>query len=96
MAIAVSNNGESRGTFRIVVYAVVVLGLLIATYVLFFTSPPKIEVFSPPEVQQISKISDVKVDPEAILNSPEYKSLEQYVDKPEFGDFGRSNPFARF
>jgi len=96
MAITVGEKRNTSGLLRTIGASIVVIGLIVATYVLFFTRPPQIEVFAPPEVQQISQISEVNVDPAAVMNSPEYRALEEHVDPPEFGEFGRANPFARF
>ena len=96
MAITVGQKSDRKGLFRLITGVVVVIAFLIATYVLFFTEPPQIEVFAPPEVQTISKISEVNISPSAIINSPEYKALREHVLPPELGEFGRENPFARF
>ena len=96
MAISVGEERNTKMTIRVIAGVIVVIGLVAATYVLFFTKPPQIEVFAPPEVQTISKISEISVDPKALTNSPEYKALDEHIPLPALGEFGRQNPFARY
>jgi len=96
MAITVEQGKSKKGLFGLVSVVSVVIALLIATYVLFFTETPQIEVFVPSEIETISQISEVDIDPSAIINSQEYKALKEHVLPPELGEFGRKNPFARF
>ncbi len=96
MAITV-DQGENRGkVFKLAGSVAIVVALLIATYVLFFTTPPQIEVFAPQEVETISRISEIELNPSAIINSPEYKSLTGDIPLPTLGQVGRANPFSRF
>jgi len=96
MAFTVEKDKRGRGLSRIAVIIVSILFLLFATYYLFFTEPPQIEVLVPVELRKISQISEFNIDPAAIINSPEYRSLKQHVAPAELGEFGRINPFARF
>ncbi|KKU11777.1 MAG: hypothetical protein UX16_C0004G0009 [Parcubacteria group bacterium GW2011_GWB1_45_7] len=96
MAITVEQGNGKKGLVGLVVGVSVVVGLIIATYVLFFTKPPQIEVLVPSEVKTISKISEVDLDPSKITGSPQYKALQEHVLPPVLGEFGRENPFARF
>ena len=96
MAISVGEERNTKMMMKIVAGAIVVVALVVATYILFFTKPPQIEVFAPPEVQTISQISEISVDPSVVINSPEYKALKEHVLPPNLGEFGRTNPFARY
>ena len=96
MAITVERESTRKGMVRVISGVVLVIALFVATFILFFTEPPQIEVLAPPEVQTITQISEINLDPDTIIDSPEYEALEGYVLPPEPGDFGRSNPFTRF
>lgn len=96
MAITVEREPMKGGTIRVIIGVVIVLVLVIATYFLFFTKPPKIEVIAPPEVENITEISEVDIDPRALVNSQEYKALRDTIPSPALGEYGRENPFARF
>lgn len=96
MAIAVERESTRKGMFRIATGIVLIVALFVATYVLFFTTPPQIEVLAPPEVQTISQIAEINVSPVTLTNSPEYRVLDEYIPLPALGEYGRNNPFARF
>ncbi len=96
MAITVAQGESKKGIFRLISGVIVVIGLVVATYILFFTTPPQIEVFAPPEVKKITQISEKNLDPSAITNSPEYKALREHVAPPVLSEYGRENPFSRF
>lgn len=96
MAIVIEEQKQKSGW----VYAVsgVIVGAVLVgfTWWLFFTSPPRAEVLAPPELEPISRITQLKTNPSDVLNSPTYKLLKQQVGEIELGTFGRENPFARF
>jgi len=96
MAISVGEGRDTKMMIRVVTGAIVIVALVVATYVLFFTSPPQIEVFAPQEVRTISQISEINIDPSAVTNSREYKALDEHIPLPILGEFGRVNPFARY
>lgn len=96
MAFTIEGEKQGKRLTRIVVIIASILILVFATYYLFFTEPPQIEVLVPTELRKISQISEFNIDPAAVINSPEYKSLKQHVGPAQLGEFGRLNPFARF
>jgi len=96
MAFTIEKEKQGGKLTRIAVIIVSILVLVFATYYLFFTQPPQIEVLVPVELRKISQISEFDIDPAAIVNSPEYKALKQHVAPAQLGEFGRLNPFARF
>ena len=96
MAFTIKAENRRKGLVKLVVGIISILLLLFATYYLFFTSPPQIDVLVPLELEAISKISKFSVDPGAVIDSPQYKSLKKHVGPAELGEFGRVNPFARF
>ena len=96
MAFTIKAENRKKGLIKLIVGIISVLLLLFATYYLFFTSPPQIDVLVPLELETISKISEFSVDPEAVISSPQYQALKEHVEPPELGEFGRTNPFARF
>jgi hypothetical protein len=96
MAINIAGEKQNNPIARVAVIVISVILLVFATYYLFFTSPPQIDVLVPVELQNISQISGLDVDPSEIIKSPEYKALKEQVGPPELGQFGRENPFAKF
>ena len=96
MAFKIEGNKNNKGLPRLILLIVGVAVFVFATYYLFFTVPPQIEVLVPPELMTISQISAVNIDPSAVINSEAYQSLKKHVDPPQFGIFGREKPFSRF
>ena len=96
MAFTIEGEKQNKMAMRVIIIVILVMLLVFATYYLFFTKPPQIEVLVPVELETISQISDLEVNPSAIIESPEYQSLKEHVAPPELGEFGRVNPFANF
>jgi hypothetical protein len=96
MAFTIEGEKKSNGLIRLVGIIVAIIVFLFATYYLFFTKPPQIEVFVPRELMTISQISDLDIDPSTIINSAVYRSLKEHFPPPQFGEFGRLNPFSSF
>ncbi len=67
-----------------------------AFYYLFFQSPSLIEVAMPIEFKGTGELSKIQFNPAALMDSPEFKSLRQYVSPIVVGELGRTNPFLPF
>lgn len=96
MAFTIEGSKKNRGLGGLIAIVVSVGILLFATYYLFFTEPPQIEVFVPVELVKIKQISEVNIDPSGVINSSVFQSLKEHVGPPQLGIFGRSNPFSNF
>jgi len=97
MAIVVEGQKDKNILLQVVAIGGVVLLLVIGTYYIFFKNPPFVNVIVPPELETISKFSDVDISPEIITELELYLSLVDHVGKPVINGFGgRDNPFARF
>lgn len=96
MAIVVEEGKPKSGLMYIIGGAIAAIVLIWFTWWLFFTTPPRVDVLAPTELEPISRITEVKTDPGEILNSPTFQLLEERVGPIEIGEFGRENPFARF
>jgi len=96
MAIRVEGQKDTKIWTQLTVGAVVVVLLITGTYYLFFKNPPLVDIIVPPELETISKISKVDINPEVVTKSELYKSLVEHVAEPVINGAGRENPFARF
>jgi flagellar basal body-associated protein FliL len=94
MAILVEEETGRKGTFGVLIIAVIVIFLGAATYYLFFAPTPLIEVVIPSKLKTVSRISESGLNTPAVFNSPVYRSLRQYVTEPALGEIGRPNPFS--
>lgn len=96
MAFSFQDNGQKRDWFTIITVAIVVVFVLFGTYLLFFTKAPLIEVVAPPELREVSDLSEINFDQAALEESEVLQSLRQHVSDAEPGEAGRENPFDRF
>lgn len=99
MAINIEGSSTTRsGLVPLVVGVVVVIALIVLTYFVFFSQAPLVEVLAPQELETISEISAIEIDPKTVLNSPEYTFLDSRTSEPDLSglEFGRENPFDRF
>ncbi|MDP3953745.1 MAG: hypothetical protein Q8P99_02920 [bacterium] len=95
--MAFSFRQESNNNWTtIIVVSLVVGALAVGTYLLFFAKTPLIEVVSPPEVEDVSELSQVNFSTTDFSNDPVFTSLRRHVSEAEAGPAGRENPFAPF
>jgi flagellar basal body-associated protein FliL len=87
----------SIGLFTVIVVFLVLIVIGVFTYLLFFSSPPRVATLLPPALQSVNEISRVQfVDLLDIVNSQEFKSLESYGVLTSVGNVGRPNPFIDY
>lgn len=99
MAIAIKQQGSGINWFWIISIILFFIILLVGTYYLFFSPTPFIETIIPNEIKKTSQISEINIDSNQIRSVTEHpvtKKLRQYVSPPDFGFFGRQNPFLTF
>lgn len=77
----------------VVVLAVIFFG---GGYYLFFKSPDIIDVASPERLREIAQISRIEIDPDEIIQSPIFQSLQDYRSPLTLPQTGRDNPFSPF
>lgn len=94
MAIILEEEKKPVNWFAIVTGAVVALIVLVGGYYLFFKKPELIEVVVPGPLQRIETLSKVpRLDPQAIVNSSNFRSLKDYTSPLPPAVKGRANPF---
>lgn len=96
MAIIVEE--EKRGPSFITILGVVITVAITAfiTYSLFFAPAPFVETIVPRELETTSAISKIELNVSGVTDSPVFKSLKDYIQKPEVPTSGRVNPFEPF
>lgn len=96
MAIIIAE--EKKGLNWMFVAAIVLFTAIFAGafYYLFFQAPHLIEVVVPIELKGASELSQIQFNPTALVESPEFKNLRQYVSPIVVGELGRTNPFLPF
>jgi hypothetical protein len=95
MAIVVEQERKKINWFAIllIIFLVAVIGG--AIYYFFFVAPPLIDKIAPLQLQSLKDLSFAELNPETILNSPDFQILRQYVNPIEIGAVGKINPFSR-
>jgi len=96
MAFSFQDNTQKRDWFTIMTVATVFVFIVAGTYLLFFTEAPLIEVVAPPELKQVSELSQIEFDEAAFQQNETFNSLRRHVSDAQPGESGRENPFARF
>ncbi|OGZ52752.1 MAG: hypothetical protein A3B25_00975 [Candidatus Ryanbacteria bacterium RIFCSPLOWO2_01_FULL_48_26] len=94
MAIVVSEEGEKKidiVNLTIWLFLLIVVG--ITAYFIFFKKPELVDVASPSSYRNIDPLAQVTLNPEEVVNSPDFQSLKQYVPLLSPASVGRSNPF---
>jgi hypothetical protein len=97
MAIIIEEEKRKINWFNLAVGVFIVVLLAVAVYYLFFISPPLIEKVAPVRLQSLEELSSIKLEPEAILNNPNFQILKQYANPIEINEglVGKVNPFAK-
>lgn len=95
MAIVVEQEKKKINWFAVLltIFLIAVVGG--AIYYFFFVAPPLLEKIAPLPLQSLRDLSYAELNPETILNSPDFQILRQYVNPIEIGPVGKINPFSR-
>lgn len=96
MAIILEEEKKSVNWFGLIAGIAAALVLVIGGYYLFFKKPELIEVVAPGPLQKIETLSKVApLDPQAVVNSSNFRSLRDYTSPLPKPVKGRANPFAQ-
>ena len=96
MAILVEEEKKPKNWFALVAVIIVVGIIFAGVYFVFFQKPEFIEIVAPKQLETISKLSRVKFDPTAVIDSPVFKKLRTYGSPLTLPVTGRDNPFLPF
>ena len=95
MAILIEEEKRRINWFALVTVVLVVATIIGATYYLFFAPVPLIEKVVPSSVQSLQALSNIKLQPELIINNPKFQVLKTYINPIEIGSVGKNNPFLK-
>jgi hypothetical protein len=95
MAIIVEQEKKKINWFAMLltIFLVAVVGG--AIYYFFFVAPPLLDKIVPSSLQSLKDLSSAQINPETVLNSPDFQKMRQYVNPIEIGAVGKLNPFSR-
>ncbi len=93
MAIIIEEEKRKINWFALALIILIIATIVGVIYYLFFASIPLIERVAPPNLQSLREISLVALQPETIINNPNFQIFRQYINSVEIGPIGRANPF---
>lgn len=96
MAIAVEQQKKGINIFPLLVILTLLGGAAWLGYQVFVSPVEVFEAVLSQDQQIISDLSQVTLDPAAVVNSAEFRALRKQVPDVTIGQIGRSNPFLRF
>ena len=96
MAIIVEEEKNKIGFGALFAWLVTLAVIGFIVYYIFFQKPESIELVPPSSLKDAVQLSKIDLNPEDILDNPQFKSLKQYIPLPQSGNAGRSNPFLGF
>jgi len=95
MAIIIEEEKRKINLFALAVVALVIITIVGGTYYLFFAPTPLIEKVTPSSVKSLEALSNIKLQPELIINNPKFQILKTYINQLETGTAGKNNPFLK-
>lgn len=96
MAIIIEEEKKKSNILEILGWLVVVVILIAAAYYVFFASPPAAIILPSTNLKNIGPLSQVSLNVQSIVSSPQFQALKQYVPLPTSTGpslVGRANPF---
>lgn len=96
MAILIEQQERKTNWFAIFVFLFLLAVIAGGGYFLFFSPTPAIDIIIPSSLDTAEALSEVQINPSAIINNPVLKGLRQYGSSPSIGTVGRQNPFISF
>ena len=95
MAIIVEEEKRKINWFALIL-AVSLAGIVISlAYYLFFAPTPLIGKAVSQNTQTLKDLSDIKLNPEEVINNPKFQILRQYINPVEAGLPVKNNPFLK-
>ncbi len=96
MAIIVRERKATFNWFNLTIWVLVIALIFALVYFLFFKQPEWVEILKPTGSEKATELAKIRFDPDAVIQSEVFKSLQQYSAPPTTGEVGRLNPFVPF
>lgn len=95
MAIVIEQErGGKGGIVKMLIWLIVLVVIVVGAYFLFFKHPDAIPGLATPQgLKQVNELSQVKLDPDAVVQSQAFQSLKPQAPDMPTPPTGRSNPF---
>ncbi|MBN2197889.1 hypothetical protein JW698_01690 [Candidatus Wolfebacteria bacterium] len=95
MAIIIEQEKRNINWFALSIIVLVITVIIAGTYYLFFADIPFVEKVAPARLKSLEELSNIKLQPEMIINNSKFQTLKQYINPIESGEIGKINPFVK-
>lgn len=96
MAIIIEEQRERLGFLNVLIWLVILLMLGAGTYYVFFKKPELYEVATPVNLESTQELVRITINPDDVIQSPQFQALKQYITPTQAVTVGRPNPFMSF
>lgn len=97
MAIVIEEEKSGNGaSFAVIFWILILVVILVGLYYVFFKKPELIQIAPPADLSKTVDLSKIELNPEQVINNPNFKDLKNFITPSEPKDFGRTNPFLAF
>lgn len=94
MAIQIEQEKKPINWVGIATVGVIILSMFGGVYFVFFSRPDVfVDVFVPPQLEQLERITSPPFSPQEFAESSEFKNLQDYGPPINVPPAGRDNPF---
>lgn len=97
MAIVVEEEKKSSvNIISLLMWLMVIFAVGLSVYYLFFKRPELIPIKVPENFENAESLSNIQLNPEEVLENPNFKSLKTLVQPVNPQGVGKSNPLLGF
>lgn len=95
MAIVIEQERSGKGgVIKMAIWIAILVVILAGAYFLFFKHPDAIpSLATPTGLRDVNSIATVKLDPDAVVQSPAFQALKPQAPDMPTPQTGRPNPF---
>lgn len=94
MAILIEQEKKSVNWIGMLTALFIIVAVFVLSYFLFFKKPEIIDQVTPSSLKNISQLSKVTFDPDAVVTSPAFQNLKNYTNSITIHETpGKTNPF---
>ncbi len=96
MAIAIAQEKKGVNWFGWLIALTLIGGMALLAYKVLISPAAFWEAALGPGQEAISVISQISIDPSAVVNAPAFRVLRKQIPDIGVGEVGRTNPFLPF
>lgn len=94
MAIVMEEKkGGGAGIVSVILWLLILVVVGLGSYYIFFKKPDLIPVPQPTSLRDAQRVSQIRLDPDAVLRDLQPPAFQQFVTRVPSSGAGRLNPF---